>query len=547
MADALRALLTLRLRQIVRAGLTGGPPRLTVRRQGRSLLLLLVLVYFGWRLYSLGAFWVATQSALPRPAVFTLIEPALTALASAATTMMLFYAFSALLGRFLEERDLQLLLVAPVPAELIFGERILITSLGFSGVLLIAVPALFAIGTGVGVTSWFYVAVLIGILVLPLAPSSMAALVLLALLGRLPPARARTISLAGSLASVLLLIVVTRGAVRTAGTVPSLPTWLPTTWPARAISATGAGDGASVLGYGLLSVGLAAALFVGATILSARVLGSGMIAYREVRRRPARHARVKASAPKVPRSTRHLRPVWWPIFTKDWLTLRRDPQRQILFLYPLALVAFNAYQILSHPRSTGREFAVATTLALLILACLLLVNTTAPGIVNWEGRSLILLALAPIPASGVILSKWMTALIPPLVLVEAALTGLSIYLRLPTGEFALLALSLALLTGALAGTTLTVNISWPRLDATNPRRPSSATAGIIGLAFDGLVSAGTGVGLFLGLFVWHGIWANTTIVVVLAALAGIIFGNLRLAPVLLRRLMHNGDLMHGTP
>jgi ABC-2 type transport system permease protein len=544
MGNAAGVLLSLRLRQMLRAGLTSGRPAFSIRAQGRVVLGLIVLIYLGWRLYTFGSRWVAGQTAVSHSDVFEIMQPALTALAAGAGTMMLFYAFSALIGRFLDGRDLQLLLVAPVPAELIFGERILITSLGFSGILCISVPALFAIGTGVGVTPWFYVAVLAGILVLPLVPTSVASLILLGLLHRLPPARARTISLAISLASVLLLVILTRESAGSTA-LPSLPAWLPTTWPARAIVAIGLGDTASLAGYGLLSIGLSAGSFLCATFLSARVLGTGVFAYSEVVRGAGRAHRARRAGGTE--RQRGMRPAWWPVFLKDWLVLRRDSQRQLLFLYPLGLVAFNAYQVLSHPRSTGHAVAVATTLALLILASLLLVNTTTPGIVNWEGHSLVLLALAPVSAAGIVLGKWIVALVPPLLMVQVALIGLAIYLRLPVDEVAVLSLTLAFLIGALAGTTLMLNITWPRLDASNARRPSSVTAGIVGLLIDGAVSVGTGLMLFLILFAWHGALSRAGEGVLLVALTMIILFTLQLGAAAMRRLLRGGSLARSAP
>jgi hypothetical protein len=174
---------------------------------------------------------------------------------------------------------------------------------------------------------------------------------------------------------------------------------------------------------------------------------------------------------------------------------------------------------------------------------MLLVNTTTPGIVNWEGQSLALLALAPVSSAGIILSKWIVALLPPLAMVELALAGLAVYLRLPVGEAVPLAVTLAFLIAALAGTTLTVNVTWPRLDATNPRRPSSATAAIIGLATDGALSAATGILLFLSLYIWHGAQTEEGIAGLLVALTAIILANLQLGRSGLRRLMHGGSLV----
>jgi ABC-2 type transport system permease protein len=512
---------------------------------GRQAYLLAVLLFITWQIYNLAAAWVSHQAAA-RAVVFALIQPVMTSLGAAAGTVIIFYAFVNLLNTFTNRGDLRLLLLTPVRPEIVLGERIIVVSLGFSFILLIAIPAFFAIGTGVGVTPLYYPAVLVALLLLPVAPTALGALVLLPLLRWLPPARARTISMLVGVGLGIAFLVVNRVVRQMGGrTVPSLPDWLPLTWPGRFVAGVALGDAGTAFRYGLLTLTLAAALFTLATLAAARVFATGVATYGEVgsrRRRaaalPGLDARgVDVSGPIGPTARR---PSWWPVFIKDWRSIRRDPQRLILFLYPLAIIGFNAFSLLANRSGRNKGFGVGTTLILLMVASMLLVTTTTPSIVNREGKAIILLALAPISPAAVILSKWIVAALPPFVVVEVALVGLSIYLGLPPGESALLALIFAALVLALSGTTLAINLAWPKLGATNPRRQSSATAALVSLVSDAVICLVTGALLFLGLLVRHGVYSALAMVGLFAALGAVIALAAWLMPRLLQRLLH-GD------
>lgn len=547
---ALRALLLLHLRQILRSGTQSGAPGLSTRRLGRPVYLLIILLFIAYQAYHWGTFWLTSHSDIARSLIITLLQPVLTTLGSAAVIVIFFYSFTSLIGTFTERRDLQLLLLAPIPPELVLGERILITSLGFSALLLIVVPALFAVGSGADITAAFYPAVLAVLLLLPVAPTSLGALLLLALLRWLPPGRARTISTLVGICLALAFFITTRllGASGT-GSLPLLPAWLPSTWPGRFLAAVGLDDGRTALQYGVLMLVLAVGLFLLATGVAAQVFATGAGSYREVRRQragPVVEVRVPLPSTRAPAAPARapLFP-WWPVFATDWLSLRRDPQRLILFLYPLIIVGFNAFQILSRGRSANPDAAVGTTVTLLTLASLLLVMTTTPFLINRQGKALILLALAPLSPAGIVVSKWITAAIPPFVAVEVALTGLAVYLRLPGAEVGLLAVTLAVLIVALSGTILSINIAWPKLDATNPRRPSSGFATVAGMASAAIMCAATGIVLFLSLFVWSGDTAALGIVLLFAGLGAVILTVSQLAPRLLQRLLHSELLLGG--
>lgn len=545
----LAALTRLQIRQLLRSGVSSGRPAPGLRSSGRVIYFLAILLFLGWLAYRLADSWVTQQTAA-RAVILLLFRPALTLLGSGAVLIIFLYAFARLIGAFTEDGDIRLLLLAPIRPEMVVGEKLLLTSLGFSAILLITIPACFAVGAALNVSPLYYLAVVVTILLLPVAPVSLGAVVLMGLLRWLPPHRARTIS---AMVGTLLGLVFFVGSqlARTSGsrTLPSPPAWLPSTWPARFVVDTGLGDGGAALRDGLLSLALAAGLFVLATGVAARVLATGSASYRDVGRRRASGVSVVASpttvlpleAEVIPASRVAGKPrsAWWILMRKDVLLLRRDPQRLVAFLYPLFIVGFNAYGVLSRGGARHSDTAVVTTLFLLILAALLLVNTTAPGLINREGRGIALLALAPITTRDILKAKWIAAASPPFLIVELALIGLATYLRLPFGEVLLLALALAALVVALSGASLAANVAWPSLGNTNPRRQGSGVAAIVSLLSDAAISVFAGGMLVLNLFVWHGLPARLAIVVMFVGLALVIGLAGRVTAVLLGRLLHS--------
>ncbi|HEX6509908.1 MAG TPA: hypothetical protein VF221_19960 [Chloroflexota bacterium] len=546
------ALVRLQLLVILRAGVKSGRPRPSLRNSGRQLYVLAILAFFAWQAYRLAVTWVSENDAA-RGVVFVLFQPALTSIGSAAVLIIFFYAFTSLIGTLTDKGDLRLLLLAPVRPELVLGEKLLLTSLGFSGALLLVLPACYAVGSTVDVSPSYYIAVAAAILLLPVAPVSLGALILMGLLRQLPPARARTIStIVGTLLGIAFFAATQTARFSSGTTVPVLPAWLPSTWPGRFVAAVGLGDHADAVRYGLLTLAIAAALFVLAVLAAARVLAIGAAGYGEVSRghRSRGPARPETVSRETPASSGYaiavggadvIRPVWWTILTRDVLTLRRDPQLLVAFLYPLLILGFNAYGIVSRGSGGRTSTAGGTTLVLLIIATLLLVNTTVPSLINREGKAIILLALAPLRTIDILAAKWIVAAVPPIVIVDVAAIGLCGYLGFPVNELVLIALSLAALVVAQSGATLAANIAWPKLDSTNPRRQASITGSIVGLLADTAIAVFFGAAIFLSLYTLHGLSAGLAAAVLFAGMGVVSAACGKVNAVLLRRLLYRED------
>lgn len=196
-------------------------------------------------------------------------------------------------------------------------------------------------------------------------------------------------------------------------------------------------------------------------------------------------------------------PAWWPLVGKEWRILRRDPRVWARLLYALVVIGFLFWQNLSRA-SLGSESPGALPVSLgslgfFGLLCFLLwlpLTTLALSAVNREGRSLFLLALAPVSARDILLAKWVFAATPSLVLAEALLLAGAVVLRLGPGQVALGACALASIGVAMAGALLLVSLIWPRLDWDNPRRQVSMQASLAG-SFGGLAYMAASGGLLV--------------------------------------------------
>jgi ABC-2 type transport system permease protein len=427
---------------------------------------------------------------------------------SAVTLLVFFYAVLSLVNALTGSGDLRLLLLTPISPRLIVGFKIVAVSLGFSPILLFGVPGLLAAGEALHFGLSYVAAVFALVIIVPMAPVGLAALVVLAVLRWIPPARARSVAttlgvvLGGGLfIAIQLLFGPGRGYTGTAPSV-TLPEWLPSTWPGRGLVALGTGDAGSATFYLGATILLAAALFLIAVELAAELLTTGGAGYAEVARR--RRVRMPSLAVELPAR----RNPWLAVLHKDWLTFRRDPQRLATLIYPLLIVAFYLYRLLglhtvfATQESVSPVYLAGALYGVLVFSAVILIGPVAATIVNREGRSLYLLALAPLSARALFLAKWAFVLAPVLVIVEGILTAGSINLQIDAGQSLLAGLVLALLIAALSGTALTINMLWPRFESASARRQGSGTANLVSFIADLGIGGITCALLIAGIAIW---------------------------------------------
>jgi ABC-2 type transport system permease protein len=532
-------LLRLRLRLMFRPKANAKRPS---RFQGKRMLLQIVVVLgIGIALaFGLGNL---LGDVVDGPTGRLLLPPMLAWISTSSALLLFLASVPVILAAFTYNSDLKLLLLTPLSPRLVLGEKFIWLAANVAvPSLVVGMVVLLSIARAISLPLGYDLTAIPVLLLLPIVPFSLAMLLTVLTLRWVPPARARTVT---SILSALLGIsayLATRALDSRSSTsgpqslqslfTGSAHTWwtaLPTSWPGRALAAASENDYGAALLY-LLGAALIAVIFAGLAVLaSAHVLATGWATYQEVGRKSAAKSRSvapamvdpnrSAGAPPVIRihpevtvgDLAHILardaygagrrgPVWITLIGKEWRTFRRDPQVWARFLYPLFIMGFGVYQGVA--QSTAHHTGSAISVISAGLLTYVLILLLALPIVNREGRSLYLLAMAPVSAREVIAAKWLFCATPVLVIVEAILIVDAFALHIDAGEALLIASAFAGLIVALTGANILISLIWPRLDWDNPSRQVSGAARIAGLLI-GMALSGAVYALVIFTLVWR--------------------------------------------
>lgn len=405
-------------------------------------------------------------------------------LLATATAPLLISSISFALGTLYLARDLELLLVTPVPMRSVFLARFLEGLLPtYLMLFLLLLPALIGYGLALDYRFGYALVLPLVLLLLPLLPVSAGVMLTMGLVRLIPPRRLRELMAVLSGLIGVLFYIGTQLLGRNPGVIGSAESaqrllwldawWLPTTWAARAIVAAGRGDFGLLARYGLPYLFGSAGLFLLATAMAerlyyigwAKVAGNG-----ERTRRRERRPRSSSVWPRGPAGA---------ILLKDLRMLPRDLQRLSQLLIPLGLSVFWIWQLVSmRSGRLGRgAFGSLTTIALLV--CILLGSNLALSGVSREGRGFWLLKLAPISPWPILWAKWALAFLPfPIVAsLFVVLVGL---LRDPPALELLRSWVIVTLTGVgVSGIATGMGAAYPRLDWLNAQRMNSFRGGCL--------------------------------------------------------------------
>ncbi|HXT34179.1 MAG TPA: hypothetical protein VN837_01265 [Chloroflexota bacterium] len=462
-----------------------------------------------------------------------LLGPMLTFASSAASVALFLFAIPTVMAALTYKSDLKLLLLTPVSPRVLLAEKFGSIYCQLSAfVLLIGIPILLGIGRALNLGPGYGLVTILVLLLLPIAPLSLALMVLIAVLRWLPPRWARTLTAVLGTVFGLIGYIGTQlltnggGAGKTAhlrGLFAQAPSawWqsLPMTWPGQAMAAAAHGHAGTAITYLAGSAALAFGLAVTAILLAAHLFSTGWATYQEVgSRRKTQRSGERAAALTLPGPLRlpaspgsagtevrttgwatsaqegslPLRLVWRSLWRKDWLGMRRDPQLLARLAYPLVIVGFGFYRTSSKGVGGASAHGVGMVSVFITMSIyvFLLSNFVAPRLVNREGKSLYLLALAPVSSHDVLLVKWALGALPiagltaVFAIVGALLLHLAIWSALLSlGAFGSLAI-------AMVGALLTLSLIWPRLDWDNPSRQVSMQAALFGTVGGLIMCAG---------------------------------------------------------
>jgi ABC-2 type transport system permease protein len=448
------------------------------------------------------------------PALFLDSVPVL--MISIAFGAILLFSFGVLLQALYLAGDMDFLLSAPVPIRAVFIAKLLQAILpNFGLVSLFGLPVLFGLGAAGGYNVLYYALVVIVLAAAALAAAGLASLLVMGVVRVFPARRvAEILAVAGGLISLLCsqsgqisrsVDVSSTQASQALDALTRLNTpWSPLAWAGRGLVDIGQGRWLPGVGFLLLTLGLAGAIFVVALNTAERMYYTGWARMRSGTRRKKtrRTSRPRTArrtpgagllAGRVPAAVRGL-------IVKDALVIRRDLRNMSQLLSPLILGVIYAATLVrgGGPGGASRgqgpawlvhifnNLAVYGNVGVSLFVGWSLMSRLATMGFSHEGKHYWLLKSAPVSASQLLAAKFLFAYLPTLALGWGFFVAVSLVqgARLATLLFGMPVVALSIAGGV--GISLAFGVIGVNLDWDDPRHMIRGSAGCLGL----LASAG---------------------------------------------------------
>jgi ABC-2 type transport system permease protein len=489
------------------------------RRQKIGQLVLLILASALFVSVFVGSWWILGLLRSPRLPLeignlAELIEMMPGLILTAGFLGILLTSFGVLLQGLYLAGDMEFLLSAPVPLRAVFVAKLLMAVLpNFLLVALLGLPILYGLGLAYQYNLLYYPLVLIVMVALTLCAAGMSSLVVMAVV-RIFPAR-RVAEVLAVLGAVFSMLCSQSGQLfnafgrdvnvsnqQVANNLQLLtrlnPSWSPLGWGGRGLVELGAGRWASGLLFLALTLGLAGGVFWFSLTTAERLYYSGwarvQVGGRRKKPRPTETAASAAAAPASP-----LAFIPTPIralISKDWLLLRRDLRNMSQIIMPLIFGVMYAFIMLrrgqvneidsASMRLLVQNFVTYGGVALALFVSMGMVSRLALMGFSQEGKYYWLLKSAPLSANRLLVSKFLAAYLPSLVLASGMLLLIAL---IQQGRPLILAwgfLVILLWNAGETGLSLALGIQTANLKWKNPdqmTRGSSCLWSLISLSY----------------------------------------------------------------
>jgi ABC-2 type transport system permease protein len=424
-----------------------------------------------------------------------------------ALSLLVFSSFSSLLNSLYLSGDLDMLLATPAPMRAVFVVKFF-GGLGAQYLLLFAFmgPVLIGYGQGMGYGLLYQLCAGATLLLLPLLPAGIGALLVMAVVRVMPARRAREIvSVLGGLIGIsFYLLAQLSGRVAPVVANPdSLAALLavdqpllPSAWAGRALVAAGEGDPLPLLFYGGLFLVSSIVVFAGCLVLAERLyyVGWSNLATQGGRvRQKDRGSRQKAEQDQpfylrpftllLPRESR-------AILVKDLRLFFRDLRNLQALIFPLALAAIWTFQTLTGEQRAAEDLPEGMAglgqlagAGIAFFICLSISSALAGTGVSREGKAYWLLKLAPVSPWRLLLGKLALAYLPFPVVGTLFLALLSLLRQTPPLVFVQQWALLLLVGLGCAAFGMGLGAAFPRLNWESPAQQSSWQSGCLSTLF----------------------------------------------------------------
>ena len=397
---------------------------------------------------------------------------------NAVAFLMFVFGLPGVISAFFADRQLLLFAAAPISSLQLFLARLIQASLPAVLVGLVVLASIFAYGIGSGLNPAYGLLAILLVASLALTVVSFEVCVMSFVLRVVPATRARDVAgimlaLLGS--SFYLLQFLLRGPVgqiakdpnqafQQVSVLSSKLAWLPTSWPAEALSAWAYHQPLQVLEWTALSLSAAAVATVGGWFLHQQTFVLGIGVFGEAgsgssrRRRSHEPAAVVRTAPPNP-----IVAIAW----KDALALRRDFRRLAGALPAVAMAIVYTFLPSGQIPPDWAFWSIALPVGFVPGLVGLAVALPAVGT---EGRGMLLLSLAGLPMRSFLIAKLIFAL--PIVLGLTIVMTLTLLVVRGAGlaESAEILLFAAWLATGGPAIAVSAGAIGPNFSATDPRR-----------------------------------------------------------------------------
>jgi ABC-2 type transport system permease protein len=448
------------------------------------------------------------------PALFLDSVPVL--IVSIAFGVVLLFSFGVLLQALYLAGDMDFLLSAPVPIRAVFIAKLLQAILPNLGLIsLFGLPVLFGLGAAGGYNVLYYPLVVIVLGAVALAAAGLASLLVMGVVRVFPARRvAEILAVAGGLLSLVCsqagqigrsVDVSSTQASQALGALALLNTpWSPLAWAGRGLVDIGQGLWLPGIGFLVLTLGLAGAVFVVALTSAERLYYTGWARMqsgtrRKKPRRMPRTARAKRKPMAglleglMPAAVRGL-------MVKDALVLRRDLRNMSQLLSPLILGLIYAAALVrgGGPGAAAGQGEGPAWLMHILKNVAVYGNVGVSLFVGWslmsrlammgfshEGKHYWLLKSAPVSADQLLAAKFLAAYLPTLALGWGFFVVISLVqgARLATLLFGMPVVALSIAGGV--GISLAFGVTGVNLEWDDPRHMTRGTTGCLGLLVSG--------------------------------------------------------------
>lgn len=336
--------------------------------------------------------------------------------------------------------DLDLLLASPVSRRAVFFAKLLGGLAPGQGMILaIGLVPLVGHGLAQGYDGWYYAALVLALLVLPILPAAVGAVLVVWIVRRVPAHRLGEIVGLIVVAMTLSIALVAGNSrqLQDAVTVRELLDTLervrspfsPAEWLARGLVAAGRHEASVALGWFGLAIAVAAIAVIPLVMVSNQLYYDGWIRMHSANlrkqlsgglfpwQRPARADRMARPSGVL----RWFSPATVAVVRKDLLLIPRDLTNMAQVLSPLAIGAFFIIQQLLYPiRVGGADVSQPFLQPLLAMLSAIVASGIASMITSrfgitgfsFEGKRFWVLQAAPIPRRDLVVAKFLVGYLP---------------------------------------------------------------------------------------------------------------------------------------